>query len=73
MLFLVHILDMKPIISDPSAFEYSILLTVPFLDQEEVDCNLAEGFQSKTVLREDLQRIVEEEWDQVGRSIVCGM
>ena len=62
---------MKPTILDPSAFEYSILITVPFLDQEEVDCYLDEGFQSKTVLRDDLQRIVEEEWNQVGKPTVC--
>lgn len=67
----MHILDMKPTILDPSAFEYSILITVPFLDQEEVECYLDESFQSKTVLREDLQRIVEEEWNQVSESTVC--
>jgi hypothetical protein len=67
----MHILDMKLTILDPSAFEYSILITVPFLDQEEVECYLDEDFQSKTVLREDLQRIVEEEWNQVRESTVC--
>lgn len=57
---------MKPVVSDPSAFEYSVLITVPFLNKEEVECDLSKDYQSKTVLREDLQKIVDDQWNQVG-------
>ena len=65
VVFVLHYLDMKPVLSDPSAFEYCILNTVPFLDQEDVYCDLDEAYQSKGVCREDLKSIIEEEWNQV--------
>ena len=56
---------MNRVLRDSLKSDYSVLLQCPLLPRNHVVSVIREEFGSKTVKREDLQRIVEEQWTEV--------
>ena len=57
---------MVPSLSDPLQSEYELLVVTPFLVESQVECTVAKEYGSKLDERQDLQLLVDKEWNKVG-------